>query len=753
MTAAPDKCPKCYLPMNPHGSGSLTQWLSSCACDRPKELPVAADDDVSVNLCKVCGKRARQGRVGSFTQFVFRYDLCACGAPEIAAKLASLPQQTQPDFAGPFDDDSEPSLEVDVGEFPIERYKPIQLVGKGASGSVYACKDRLLNKKVAVKVLHRLSKEDILAFQREANVLSKLEHPGIVRLLDFGVSGGGSPFMVLEFAEGISLRQRLDEEGPLTWEESRWVFAQLAKILIYCHERMVFHRDLKPENILFVNQEGNSFVKLIDFGIAFEKRELPDGIENSSNLLAGTPAYMAPDQALGIEYSARSEIYSFGCVVYETLTGRPPFVADTTLKVLSMHAGETAAPLSNYIEVDTTQAEKFLSKCLAKTPTDRFFSMKRVLEALRKDVPDYSHDDRRDESLPEPILAAPPVVPNSGDKSKLIVLAATLLVLGLGTVAVLRLSQNTPAVEDRPIDLYEADSKVLNTEDEFSIEEFGPGAYRVSGVIGKDAFEKIAKLKIIKRLQVSPMAKLDWKLLPMLRDVRLAYLELNFSKLDDNTVAYLLPLRHVKHLDLSETKITDEGVRTLVGMRRLKVLELSNTHVTGRCLKYLGHHRFLTALIIQGIQKVTTDDLYYLGNLTTLSKLDISSSPIDTRCARLIGRMNLAILEANDCNLTDSCVAFFRSAPLIRLSIGGNPDLTDRTLETIQEFRDLRFLKITGLPKVSQAAINKLKRIRPDIAINQETEFDKRMNKMEELLDVEDQFLKQEKVVPQSSEE
>ncbi len=740
MTAAPEKCPKCYLPKNPKGSGSLTQWLSSCACDRLPVEPPEQKDDAVVQLCKVCGKRAREGRVGSFTQFIFRYDLCACESPVFAGKAAAVAPPELFDPGEPFDD-SEEEVPVDATDFPVDRYKPIELKGKGASGSVYVCRDRFLNKKVAVKILHRLGKADVLAFQHEAQVLSKLEHPNIVKLMDFGITGGGSPYMVLEYTDGISLQTRLETDGPLTWKETRGVFAQLADVLIYCHERKVFHRDLKPENILFVNQNGQVTVKLIDFGIALVKQDVPGG--GVENTLAGTPSYMPPDQALGLEYDARSEIYSLGCVAYEALTGHPPFVADTAIELMSMHVNNTAPPLSSFTNADMTQAEAFLAKCLAKKPNDRFFSMKRVVEALMKaDLQERvaASEDRKDSDLTTPIplpSAIPPTVPSANTRTRITIFLTVLLALGMGVLAVIQLAR-TPAmkVENQPVETYKAETKVTKEREPFTLEETKPGTFMASGTIDEAALMQIEKKKV-RKLQISPSAEVDWKLLPMLADARINDLNLHFTQVNDDALQYLVPLRFLRHLNLSETKITDDGVKTISSIRHMKVLVLSNTAVTGACLKYLRKSRFLIHLFISGIHGLTPEDLAVLTALPDLNKLDVSNNPIGDEGAKIVSRMSLNNLEMNDCGLTDQGISYLSSAPLVILAIGGNPKLTNHSLEIIQTFKTLKVLRIIGVPQISEKAIRTLQQNRPDLLILRESEYQMRGSKLEELLDTD----------------
>lgn len=189
------------------------------------------------------------GRSGSFTQFIFRSDLCCCEQPGVAVEERQA--------VGPADQeldrkvrDEEDELDLDESVFPGERYRPLMELGSGASASVYLARDRILDKLVVVKQLRPMRAQDSVAFNEEARILSRLEHPGIVRVLDFGISPGGFPYMVLEHDPGRTLAAYLAEHGPISWEIARSWFAELASTLAYAHQRGVFHRDIKPANLL-----------------------------------------------------------------------------------------------------------------------------------------------------------------------------------------------------------------------------------------------------------------------------------------------------------------------------------------------------------------------------------------------------------------------------------------------------------------------------------------------------------------------
>jgi serine/threonine protein kinase len=378
------RCNKCGRPKSVGDKGSLTQWIVCCDCvegaaEEPSPEPV--------DICGKCKKPISSGRAGSFTQWVFRSDLCSCDVPEAMRPSFEVLEQQNP--AEYFDDADELQLEGEP-PFPLERYKPLMEVGQGTSGHVYLCKDRLLEKKVAIKCLRAVTPEQLIAFQREAKATSLLKHPGVVSVLDFGGTAGGAPFMVMEYVEGTSLFDYINERGPLPVDVTLTVIRRVAEALAHAHERGVYHRDVKSSNIVLLGGENAvPDVRVIDFGVAGMKRVIDSPATEQGDTIVGTPAYMSPDQAQGHEYDQRSEIYSLGCVMFETLTGRPPFHGETALETISKHAHEQA-PMLGDVDEDTefpTELESLVGRCLEKDPDDRFQNMSELIEAIRSIAP------------------------------------------------------------------------------------------------------------------------------------------------------------------------------------------------------------------------------------------------------------------------------------------------------------------------------------------------------------------------------
>lgn len=387
MTNSSELCPTCRQPKEPKASGRLTQWIVACNCGAPS-LDSFEEQGPTVNICAICKKRIERGRPGSFTQWVFRVDICDCEKPEaVSVPLASLGEAviSQPDFVD-VEEDPEP-LPLPSEKFPVNRYKPLMEIGGGMAGSVYLCRDLVLNKKVAVKTLRQLTPEQLVAFQQEAKASSRLSHPAIVQVLDFGATESGDPFMVMEFIDGISLDKYLEENGALQPNEVANIIGLLSEGLQVAHENGVFHRDVKPSNILVKNLGDHKFeARLIDFGLAHVE-DHKDVTIFQGTCLVGSPLYMSPELAANKSYDARCEVYSLGCVMFELLTGRPPFVGETALNTLYMHVNERAPRMSEVIDKYIPEKlESIVAKCLEKNPDSRFQSTAELAKSLIPDT-------------------------------------------------------------------------------------------------------------------------------------------------------------------------------------------------------------------------------------------------------------------------------------------------------------------------------------------------------------------------------
>jgi serine/threonine protein kinase len=270
-------------------------------------------------------------------------------------------------------------MSFSVGE-NVGPYRIVEQLGQGGMATVYKAYHASLDRYVALKALHPAFNEDkgfASRFQREARVVAKLEHPNIVPIYDYA-EHEGRPYLVMKYIEGDTLKARLNQ-GPLSSEEINQIVDSVGSALAYAHKQGVLHRDIKPSNVL-VATDGQMY--LADFGLA---RIAQSGESTlSSDMIMGTPQYISPEQAMGKkDLDARTDLYSFGVMLYEMVVGQVPFNADTPFSVIHDHI-YTPLPLPHKVNPNVPESvERVLLKSLAKEREDRYEDVTTLVHAFK----------------------------------------------------------------------------------------------------------------------------------------------------------------------------------------------------------------------------------------------------------------------------------------------------------------------------------------------------------------------------------
>ena len=575
-----------------------------------------------------------------------------------------------------------------AGTVVFDNFEIVSMVGRGGMGTVYRAKNLALDAIVALKVLnlgHGRQNERLVLFQNEARVLSRLAHSNIASVFDFSVSSTGVPFMVMEFVEGSPLDELLKRgDGPV-FDVSACLslFMQMALALSHAHNKGVIHRDLKPANVMVRagatagdDSAGRQLlsdvsIKLLDFGIArlvLEERQADSGESGAAAAAAsrqgkteqravvGSPKYMSPEQSHGEDGDARTDIYSMGCIMFEVLTGEPPFLADTVVGTLSLHRD---APVPELVALPGYEAlvealAPVVGRALAKSPDDRYASaelLNRALEdAHEKLFPPESFDAG---------TAGDARGPSRAVSGRVVLIAlALLLTAGVGYTwkswssffdsAMQKGMREKVSLKVRtPLEIFSDEQ-----EDTVCTKIIGDGESADLGfldVINPAVIEKLPAstrylvIRMHKELTDASLANLD----------RLNLRELNLSFTSVRSLSFLKNVTTLRELQVQETLVDDSAIPILAGLTRLDKLVMDRTKVTGKRLLSLKSLASLRSLSVTGCKNVHADDVARLSALVPVcsfpgfcdSYVDRMLSPVDRASAA--GKLDEALVIGN----------------------------------------------------------------------------------------------------------
>jgi len=297
------------------------------------------------------------------------------GAATALARAPSLDDEAEPDLIG---------IEVDG------RYRVIELIGEGGMGKVYLAEHVEIGKRVALKVLHpsySRMPDLVERFRREARAASKIGHPNIVDVTDSGTTADGSVYFVMEYLEGVELGSIIEREGAIDVARALRIAGQICRALAAAHTQGIVHRDLKPENVFLITREGAAdVVKVLDFGIAktTEAEAARERRLTSPGMAMGTPEYMSPEQAAGRPADARCDVYALGAIMYEMVTGIPPYSGDNFMEILTKKATQDPPPPIVVRKELPPAVSDLVMAAMARSPDDRPQTMETLEYELNK---------------------------------------------------------------------------------------------------------------------------------------------------------------------------------------------------------------------------------------------------------------------------------------------------------------------------------------------------------------------------------
>jgi serine/threonine protein kinase len=592
---------------------------------------------------------------------------------------------------------NDPLLGTNVGD----RYEIVQVIGIGGYSTVYEAKDNVLNRLVAIKILHSqhsVDQQKLLRFQREAQSASLISHANIAAIYDFGSLPQGRPYIVMELVSGRTLDLMIKQGHRFSGKEFVDVFSQLCDGLEAAHKIGLIHRDLKPSNII-ITDEG--MAKALDFGIA--KWALQEAADlTKSDELVGTPSYMSPEQCLGTALDKRADIYALACVMYEAISGTKAFPGDKALEC--MHRQLKVMPtrfssISPRIDVPLS-LESAIFKALAKEPASRFQSMAELKSALatcyqKATVLKFVRD----------LLIFSPIRKRGVLLILIVILAGSLLAYIFLT------PQKSKTIEfpNRQVGVLYL---IRRDESGKTIDATKFAIAQGSVSVPKNSLVKLTEIP-------TEEASLDW--LSRLKSNDLQVLDLSALPISNKSLANVAKLRDLQSLNVDGTDVTDEGFKQLA-LPKLGGLDLSDTRVTSHVLDYISAlMKRIDWLSLRGTD-ITDGGLLSLSNLRYLVTLNLSNTKLTDAGLAQIEELRLPRLSQIDVaqdEITNSGVIFLSKITTLRtLNLNGTK-ITDQAVDALSQMPRLEQLDVSKT-SLSTAAVSRLRKELPrcDILAN-----------------------------------
>jgi serine/threonine protein kinase/Leucine-rich repeat (LRR) protein len=614
----------------------------------------------------------------------------------------------------------------------IGHYEVLQVLGRGGFGIVFRAFDEMLQRVVALKVMAPQLAATSPArkrFLREARSSAQVRHENVVQVYE--VAEQPLPYLAMEFIPGETLQQKLNRVGPLDVPEVLRIGRQIAEGLAAAHATDLIHRDIKPGNVLL--EGGQQKVKITDFGLA---RTADDASILQSGIIAGTPMYMAPEQALGQTLDQRADLFSLGSVLYQMVAGRPPFRANGMVAVLKRVAEDTPRPIREIIPETPQWLCDIIAKLHAKDPDDRYQSAREVADVLadceaqlkaNAKLKDFSRIPRRKSQ-------------RSGRQKWLAAAAVALLpLLGLAVTeiaGVTHLFRGQPPTSDtnkpgsdspalapftdagvQRIAALTAEEQVEEVRKELMRRNPGfdgkVGHKIEDGVVTEikvvtDKVTDISPIRVFNALRVldcSGTPTADWRGNGQLADLTplhgmtftgLTHLDLNWTKVGDASLAQFKDCKDLSGLGLHDTQVSDVGLAYLNSCKNLANLTLGGSKVSDKGLAYFTDCKNLTVLNLDSIQ-VSNEGLAYFKGCKKLTHLNLNLTRVnDVGLAYFKGCNDLIYLQIFQTEVSDAGLVHFKDCKNLTELVLYGTQVTDSGLAYFKDCNRLTHLNLGG---------------------------------------------------------
>lgn len=592
-------------------------------------------------------------------------------------------------------------------------------------GVVYHVTQVFLNKELALKTIESkgISDEMMRRFQKEARTAFAVKHPNVVAVDDFGLLDDQTPFLVMELIKGETLSERLKRTTCLSIAEAVPIFVQICRGLAHAHQLGVVHRDIKPSNIMMLDDmaagtEGS--VKIVDFGIATFAPEDEQRNAAQTAEISGSPLYISPEQCSGMKVDFRSDIYSLGCVLFEALTGTPPFIGDTALSTMMKHKSQVPPTLKEASLGNTfsKELEQVVATMLAKSPEQRYQST----TAVAKDLAACVRGDAIQKPTTEPKIKTPNAMPKPLTLTRSIFFGAILLttlmsatLAGFAAFEIKHIQMEKPIIqvirdkanvqvkaEDSTI-IFDAESvqKLDNRADYELLQRLkkpdSDGQFSIHyATFKREQMQKIADTKWIIVLDFESCeftSNKDFELLAQLP--KLSQVIVSGSNFNDEGAEGLAKSNSLAFVAASGTNLADKGVALISTIKTLNGVDFNGTNITDKGIKSLGGAKSLRHVDLKDDKAVTNEGIKHLRNCQ-ITEIGLDNNP----------------------NVNDKTCEILSQFPHLWKATLTNTNVTLKGLEKLCLNPSLRVLYIINCKNLTQHDIDVLNSKTPDVVVH-----------------------------------
>lgn len=541
------------------------------------------------------------------------------------------------------------------------RYSHFQFIGSGATATVFQAHDNTLAKHVAIKILKQNSQADLIRFQKEARIASKLDHPNLICILNFDVTEENNAFIVMDVIQGDDLKTIVDSRKHLPPERALAVAYYIARGMAYAHSKKLAHRDLKSSNVMVQDVDSSDMkVIVVDFGLAKEQEQGKTGTAK----VIGSPLYMSPEQAKGESADERADIYSLACIIYEMIAGSTPFQDDDLFKLLQKHAYEPAPKLSMMVP-NTTLPEgldELLLKMMEKDRVSRIQTMESVKQTI------LAIEQGKTGIIHKPA----PKVP-----LKMMIGALAIIGIVFGACFFQLDAQRKASVKPK-----------LTASEKLRVQKAARQEADMAGVhkyFEKDLGDNREQDgKLVRCVNLDATTDETLRFLPT-TGLNLTKISLEGAHITGEGLRYLRG-SGVKSLNLVGVKLSPKGWRQLNSLKSLEELILTESNISDDDLKNLHGNKHIKKLNLNVCKQISDASIDTLTSMKQLTSIFLAKSKVtDKLLEELAPNGSLTELDFEGTRVTDKGVEVLcqKNQRIDKLDVSNCGDITSKTVEVV----------------------------------------------------------------------